>query len=142
MAEKFAFELVSPEKLLVARQVEMVVVPGGDGYFGVLKGHMSMLSTVQPGVIDVYEQRSAISSRLFVTGGFAEVTPERCTVLAEEVMPVASLDRAKVEQELRDAEEDVADAKTPGDKAVAERALKLAQAKLYAVTRGAPAGHA
>jgi F-type H+-transporting ATPase subunit epsilon len=142
MAEKFAFELVSPEKLLVAQQVEMVVVPGGDGYFGVLKGHMSMLSTVQPGVIDVYEQRSAISSRLFVTGGFAEVTPERCTVLAEEVVPVASLDRAKVEQELRDAEEDVADAKTAGDKAVAERALKLAQAKLNAVTRGAPAGHA
>jgi len=142
MAEKFAFELVSPEKLLVAQQVEMVVVPGGDGYFGVLKGHMSMLSTVQPGVIDVYEQRSAISSRLFVTGGFAEVTPERCTVLAEEVVPVASLDRGKVEQELRDAEEDVADAKSPGDKAVAERALKLAQAKLTAVTRGAPAGHA
>ncbi|MFE0759233.1 F0F1 ATP synthase subunit epsilon [Inquilinus sp. NPDC058860] len=141
MAEKFAFELVSPEKLLVAQQVEMVVVPGGDGHFGVLKGHMSMLSTIQPGVIDVYEQRSAISSRLFVTGGFAEVTPERCTVLAEEVVPVASLDRAKVEQELRDAEEDVADAKTPGDKAVAERALKLARAKLTAVTRGA-AGHA
>jgi len=142
MAEKFAFELVSPEKLLVAQQVEMVVVPGGDGYFGVLKGHMSMLSTVQPGVIDVYEQRSAVSSRLFVTGGFAEVTPERCTVLAEEVVPVALLDRGKVEQELRDAEEDVADAKSPGDKAVAERALKLAQAKLTAVTRGAPAGHA
>ena len=142
MAEKFAFELVSPEKLLVAQQVEMVVVPGGDGYFGVLKGHMSMLSTVQPGVIDVYEQRSAVSSRLFVTGGFAEVTPERCTVLAEEVVPVASMDRVKVEQELRDAEEDVADAKTAGDKAVAERALKLAQAKLSAVTRGAPAGHA
>lgn len=141
MAEKFAFELVSPEKLLVAQQVEMVVVPGGDGHFGVLKGHMSMLSTIQPGVIDIYEQRSAISSRLFVTGGFAEVTPERCTVLAEEVVPVASLDRAKVEQELRDAEEDVADAKTPGDKAVAERALKLARAKLTAVTRGA-AGHA
>lgn len=141
MAEKFAFELVSPEKLLVAQQVEMVVVPGGDGHFGVLKGHMSMLSTIQPGVIDIYEQRSAISSRLFVTGGFAEVTPERCTVLAEEVVPVASLDRAKVEQELRDAEEDVADAKSPGDRAVADRALKLARAKLTAITRGA-AGHA
>jgi F-type H+-transporting ATPase subunit epsilon len=120
----------------------MVVVPGGDGYFGVLKGHMSMLSTVQPGVIDVYEQRSAISNRIFVTGGFAEVTPERCTVLAEHVVPVASLDRAKVEQEVRDAEEDVADAKTPGETAVAERALKLAKAKLYAVTRAATAGHA
>lgn len=139
MAEKFAFELVSPEKLLVAQQVEMVVVPGGDGHFGVLKGHMSMLSTIQPGVIDVYEQRSAISNRIFVTGGFAEVTPERCTVLAEEVVPVASLDRGKVEQELRDAEDDLADAKTAGDKAVAGRALKVARAKLVAVTR---AGHA
>lgn len=141
MAEKFAFELVSPEKLLVAQQVEMVVVPGGDGHFGVLKGHMSMLSTIQPGVIDIYEQRAAITNRIFITGGFAEVTPERCTILAEEVVPVASLDRTKVEQELRDAEEDVADAKTDGDKAAAARALKIARAKVFAVTRGA-AGHA
>jgi F-type H+-transporting ATPase subunit epsilon len=70
----------------------------------VLKGHMSMLSTVQPGVIDVYEQRSAISNRIFVTGGFAEVTPERCTVLANEVMPVADLTRAEGERRLAEAE--------------------------------------
>jgi F-type H+-transporting ATPase subunit epsilon len=137
MAEKFAFELVSPEKILVAQAVEMVVVPGGDGTFGVLRGHMAMLSTVEPGVIDVYEQRASVSSRIFVTGGFAEVTPERCTVLVEEAIAVASLDRAVVERALKDAEEDLVDGATPAEKAAAARALKIARAKLFAMTRSA-----
>jgi F-type H+-transporting ATPase subunit epsilon len=137
MAEKFAFELVSPEKILVAQAVEMVVVPGGDGTFGVLRGHMAMLSTVEPGVIDVYEQRASVSSRIFVTGGFAEVTPERCTVLVEEAIAVASLDRAAVERALKDAEEDLVDGATPAEKAAAARALKIARAKLFAMTRSA-----
>ena len=103
MAEKFQFELVSPERLLLSEPVDIVVVPGGDGNFGVLAGHSLLISTVRPGVIDVYEGQ-AVTQRIFVAGGFAEVTPERCTVLADEAVPVEDLEVAGVEMELRDLE--------------------------------------
>ena len=135
MAEKVSFELVSPERLLASQQVDMVVVPGAEGDFGVLKGHAPLISTVRPGVINVYESRAAVSERIFVAGGFAEVSPERCTVLAEQAVPVTELDRAAVEREVKDAAEDVADAKTPADKAAADQALAVAKAKLDAVQR-------
>src|SRR5260370_16678619 len=96
MAEKVQFELVSPEKLLLSEAVDMVVVPGTEGNFGVLAGHSLLISTVRPGVIDVYEG-SEISERIFVSGGFAEVTAERCTVLADEAVPLASLDSPPIQ---------------------------------------------
>jgi F-type H+-transporting ATPase subunit epsilon len=107
MAARIGFELVSPEKLLLSEDVEMVVVPGGEGDFGVLPGHALFISTVRPGVIDVYEG-NRVSERIFVSGGFAEVTPERCTVLADEAMPLSSLDRAQIEQSLKAAEAEIA----------------------------------
>ena len=107
MAARIGFELVSPEKLLLSEDVEMVVVPGGEGNFGVLPGHALFISTVRPGVIDVYEGNK-ISERIFVSGGFAEVTPERCTVLADEAMPLSSLDRGQIEESLRTAEAEIA----------------------------------
>ncbi|MDB5406630.1 MAG: atpC [Rhodospirillales bacterium] len=103
MADKVQFELVSPEKLLLSEAVDMVVVPGADGNFGVLPGHSLLISTVRPGVIDVYEGNQ-ISEQIFVSGGFAEVTPERCTVLADEAMPLSALDSATVEAEMRNLE--------------------------------------
>ena len=107
MAGRIGFELVSPEKLLLSEDVEMVVVPGGEGNFGVLPGHALLISTVRPGVIDVYEG-NRISERIFVSGGFAEVTPERCTVLADEAMPLSSLDRGQIDQSLKTAEAEIA----------------------------------
>jgi F-type H+-transporting ATPase subunit epsilon len=107
MADKVKFELVSPEKLLLSEEVEMVVVPGGEGNFGVLPGHALFISTVRPGVIDVYEG-SQITERIFVSGGFAEVTPERCTVLADEAVPLSSLDRSAIDESIRTAEAEVA----------------------------------
>jgi len=103
MADKVKFELVSPEKLLLSEEVEMVVVPGGEGNFGVLPGHALFISTVRPGVIDVYEG-SQITERIFVSGGFAEVTPERCTVLANEVLAPADVKREEGERRLAEAE--------------------------------------
>src|SRR5690349_4518699 len=100
MAEKVQFELVSPEKLLLSEAVDMVVVPGSEGNFGVLAGHSLLISTVRPGVIDVYEGNE-VSERIFVSGGFAEVTAERCTVLADEAMPLSSLDPAAIEASQR-----------------------------------------
>ncbi len=107
MADRIGFELVSPEKLLLSEDVEMVVVPGGEGNFGVLPGHALFISTVRPGVIDVYEGNK-VSERIFVSGGFAEVTPERCTVLADEAMPLSSLDRGQIEESLKVAEAEIA----------------------------------
>ncbi len=105
MAGKLQFELVSPEKLLLSEPVGMVVVPGTEGNFGVLPGHSLFISTVRTGVIDVYaEGLPTITERIFVSGGFAEVTPERCTVLADEALPLSALDRAALEAEARELE--------------------------------------
>lgn len=119
------FELVSPEKLLLSEDVEMVVVPGAEGDFGVLPGHAPMISTVRPGVIHVFEGGS-VKSRIFVAGGFAEVTTARCTVLAEEAVPLDEIDRTDVEKDLQDASEYIRDA--DGDEA------KLARAEARAAT--------
>ena len=107
MAGRIGFELVSPEKLLLSEDVEMVVVPGGEGNFGVLPGHALFISTVRPGVIDVYEG-NRVSERIFVSGGFAEVTPERCTVLADEAVPLSSLDPAEIQESRKRAEAEIA----------------------------------
>jgi F-type H+-transporting ATPase subunit epsilon len=132
MADKVEFELVSPEKLLFSQPVDMVVVPGGEGNFGVLAGHAPMITTVRPGVIDVYEG-DRVTDRIFVAGGFAEVTELRCTVLAEEAVTVANLDRAAVEQQVKDLTEDIADAKTDAERAALEARLVVARAKFEAV---------
>ena len=109
MADTTMFELVSPERLLMSKDVSMVVVPGADGFFGVLPRHAPLLSTLLPGVIDVYENGS-ITDRIFVAGGFAEVTGDRCTVLAEEATSVAELDIEAAEQRLADLRDELKDA--------------------------------
>jgi len=132
MAEgKVAFELVSPERLLLSEEVDMVVVPGEEGDFGVLVRHAPLISTLRPGVIKVHEGGS-ITERIFVAGGFAEVTPARCTVLAEEALPVGEINRAATEQRLADAKDDLLDAKDAAEKALAERPIKVAEAMLAA----------
>ena len=104
--ETTLFELVSPERLLLSRQVGMVVVPGSEGLFGVLPRHAPLISTLIPGVIDVYEE-GAVTDRIFIAGGFAEVTEDRCTVLAEAAVPVAELDLAATEQQIVDLGEEL-----------------------------------
>ncbi|MGF1608912.1 MAG: F0F1 ATP synthase subunit epsilon [Kiloniellales bacterium] len=132
MAEdKVEFELVSPERLLISEPVEMVVVPGEEGDFGVLPQHAPLIAMVRPGVIRVHEG-STVKERIFVAGGFAEVTPARCTVLAEQAMPVADIDRAKVDAELKDAREDLADAKDEAERKAAERRIAVGEAMLQA----------
>jgi F-type H+-transporting ATPase subunit epsilon len=132
MADQVQFELVSPERLLVSRPVEMVVVPGVEGDFGVLPGHAPFISEVRPGVIAVFEG-GKVEERIFVAGGFAEVTAERCTVLAEQALPIAEIDRGAVEADLKDAREDLADAKNDHERAAAEAAIAVADAKITAV---------
>ncbi len=132
MAEgKVAFELVSPERLLLSQEVDMVVVPGEEGDFGVLERHSPMISTLRPGVIQVHDG-GGVTERIFVAGGFAEVTPARCTVLAEEALPVGEIDRAATEQRLSNAKDDLIDAKDDAEKASAERQIKVAEEMLRA----------
>ncbi len=132
MADLIQFELVSPERLLVSRAVEMVVVPGSEGDFGVLPGHAPLISEVRPGVIAVFDG-GQVQERIFVAGGFAEVTAERCTVLAEQAMPVAEIDRGAADSALKNARDDLGDAKGDSERAAAERAIAVAEAKLAAL---------
>lgn len=126
-ADKVEFELVSPERLLLSEQVDMVVVPGAEGDFGVLPRHAPLISTLRPGVIRVFAGRE-IKDRIFVAGGFAEVTPERCTVLADEAVPVRDIDAAALEQELRNLGEDLADAKTDEERAALAKRIAVRHA--------------
>ena len=111
MAEKVQFDLVSPERLLRSEEVDMVVVPGTHGDFGVLPGHAPVISTIRPGVIEIHDA-GAETERIYVAGGICEVSADRCTVLAEEAIRIADLDRASVEQRLKNAREDLEDAES------------------------------
>lgn len=122
MAATIHFDLVSPERLLLSEDVEMVTLPGTEGYFGVLAGHAPVLSALKPGVIEV---RSGASPpvKLFVRGGFAEVDGSRVVVLAEEAVPLADFDVAALDQRIRDTEEDLVAAKTDGERSRAAEQL-------------------
>jgi F-type H+-transporting ATPase subunit epsilon len=96
-------EIVSPERLLLSRRVEMVVIPAAEGEMGVLERHAPMIVLLRGGVIRLYEG-GRVTDRLFVSGGFAEVTEARVTVLAEEATPVAELQRSVAEHRLAAAE--------------------------------------
>ncbi|MFO1089076.1 MAG: F0F1 ATP synthase subunit epsilon [Hyphomicrobiales bacterium] len=115
------FDLVSPERLLFSGDVRQVVVPGMDGEFTVLENHAPLVSTLKPGVVTV-TGADGKSERIFVGGGFAEVNPKGLTILAEEAMPVAELSPEKIARDIKDAEEDLADAK---DDASRQRAHQL-----------------
>ena len=122
MAEKLSFDLVSPERLLMSEDVDMVTVPGADGDFGVMAGHAPVISTLRPGVVEITGSSHG-AVKIFVRGGFAEVTPAGLTVLAEEAIPLDELDTAALEQQIKDAEEDVADAKSDETKRRAQEQL-------------------
>ncbi len=134
MADKLAFELVAPERLLASLEVDMVVAPGSEGDFGVLPLHAPLVSLLRPGVIRVYEG-DKVTRRVFVAGGFAEVNHRGLSILAEEAEPVEEIDPEEARQRLREAEEDLADAKDPSEaeRARLERAIAVARARVEAV---------
>ncbi|MBP7251934.1 MAG: ATP synthase F1 subunit epsilon [Alphaproteobacteria bacterium] len=127
MAEKIAFELVSPVKKLLGKPVAMVSMPGTEGDFAVLPGHAPLIATLRPGVIETYEA-DKVSDRIFVGGGFVEVTAERCTVLAQEALPVADIDRAALNSTIKELENALT-AANDADRPVIMTQLAVAQAK-------------
>jgi F-type H+-transporting ATPase subunit epsilon len=132
MADQMNFELVSPERLLLSTEVDSVVIPGAEGDFGVLPGHSRLISTIRPGVITVFQGGRA-ADRIFVEGGFAEVTPVGCTVLAEHATPVADISREQATQAVQDAKEDIEDSKDEASKAAAAKGLEVAEARMRAI---------
>jgi F-type H+-transporting ATPase subunit epsilon len=123
MAGTIAFEIVSPEKVVLAGEAEHVLLPGAEGDMGILPGHAPLVSTLRPGVIEV--SLSGAKARLYVRRAFAEVEPERVTVLAERAFDVATLDAATVAAELATAEAELAAAKTDDQRFLASEAIAV-----------------
>jgi F-type H+-transporting ATPase subunit epsilon len=119
MAEKITFDLVSPERLLLSQAVDMVTIPGSEGYMGVMAGHMPLVSTLRAGMIAM--MNDGTETRFFIMGGFAEVNAAKVTVLAEDALPMSELDLAVLDQRIKDAQEDEIAAQTDGER------LKAAQ---------------
>ncbi len=129
-----ALEIVSPEKLLLSRPVDMAVIPGSEGDMGVMEGHTPMIVMLRGGVIALY-QGDQVTDRLYVSGGFAEVTPERCTVLATNALPVAEIERTTAERLVAEAEANylAADKSTNEAEDLAQDRVQSARAMLEAI---------
>ncbi len=130
--DKVAFELASPEALLASVSVDMVIVPGAEGDFGVLPGHAPFISTVRAGVIDVYDG-DKIDQRIFVADGFAEVNERGCIVLSSEAYPIDELDRGEVEERLKAAQDELTDADNDDERDKAEAEIAVCEAMLVAI---------
>ena len=129
MASRIAFDLVSPERLLLSTEADMVTVPGTEGYLGVMAGHAPLVTTLRAGMIDV--QTNGNDDRYFIRGGFAEIGPAKITVLAEEAVPMTDLDLAVLDQRIKDAEDDEIAAKSDVERQKASQLvddLKLVRA--------------
>ena len=126
MADKLHFDLVSPEKRLFEGDVDMVVVPGEEGDFGVLPGHAPLMSAIRMGAISVHDGNTV--TRTFIRGGFAEVTPDGLSVLAEEAIDLSSFDASGLATEIQNARDDVTAAKDEHARERAEAALARLEA--------------
>ena len=133
MADTFDFEIVTPASSMLSLQAELVIIPGAAGNFGVLPGHAPLLSTLRPGTIEVRDKSLKVLDQIFVEGGFAEVTPERCTILAEEATPVKNITREEAEERLKRAHDALMVSQNLGVRVTAERDVRAAEAMVEAV---------
>ena len=131
----FHFDLVSPERMVFSGEVEHVVVPGSEGEFGVLAHHAPFVSMLRPGILSILGPGTP--QRIVVGGGFAEVAPEGLTVLAELAVPVEEFDRGQLVEQIRDTEEDIADASDDALRDKLRRRLEQLK-QLQAVLEGGP----
>ena len=120
-----SFDLVSPENLIFNDEVGMIIVPGKDGDFGVLPGHSKVMSSLRPGRVMVYGEDKNLLKSFFVSGGFAEVNPEKCIVLAESVDEINSIEKGSIEKEIEELEQKETD--------ISKEQLNIAKAKIDAL---------
>jgi len=132
MADKLNFALVSPEREVFHGEVDHVVVPGSEGEFGVSPHHAPVMSTIKPGALKVINEGE--ERRIFVNGGFADVTPEGLTVLAEEAVDLSAVDTAQLEADLKAAQEDLRDANSDAKREAAAARLARLDALKAAMT--------
>jgi F-type H+-transporting ATPase subunit epsilon len=105
---RFHFDLVSPHRVLFSGDVEQVDVPGSEGDFGVLAGHAPLIAMLRPGIVSVLG--AGAPTRIVVADGYAEVNPEGLTILAELATPLEEFDRSRLDAQIKDTQEDAADA--------------------------------
>ena len=121
-----SFDLVSPENLIFNDDVGTIIVPGKDGDLGVLPGHSQVMSSLRPGRVMVYSEDKNLVKSFFVSGGFAEINPEKCIVLAESVVELNSLDKSSIEKEIEEL--------GSNESKESEEQLSIAKAKLEAIS--------
>lgn len=131
MADKVTFELVTPDQMVLSVDADMVTLPGLEGDMGILPGHAPLITALRAGVIEV-EGSGDGASEVFVASGFAEIAGDRLTVLAEDAVPVADLDRTALEQRIQNTREDLEDAKDDEERRVIEARLTLLEDMLAA----------
>ena len=125
-----SFDLVSPAKLLFNDEVEMIIVPGKDGDIGILPGHSKLLSSLRPGRVMVYGKNKNLLKSFFVTGGFVEINPEKCIVLAEDVNEMNSLDKLVIEKEMQELENQESD-ESKAKLIIAKKQIEALNSKYY-----------
>ena len=113
MEATISFDLVSPEQLVFNDKAGMIIVPATEGDIGVLPGHSKFLSSLRPGRVMVYGEDKHLLQSFFVSGGFVEINPEKCIVLAEEVEEMNALDKGTIEQQVRKLENETSDESKP-----------------------------
>ena len=133
-AQTFHFELVSPERKLISEAAAMAVIPGEEGNIGVLPNHSALVASVRPGVVEVFASEGAAPQRIFIAGGFADISAENCTLLAEQAVNVNDLDEAQLRKALDDLNEDLGMVEGDADKMRVAREIALTRAKLEALT--------
>lgn len=134
MAETLTLCLVSPEARFLTEEVELAVIPGDEGDFGVLPHHTALIASLRPGLLQTYSAGS-VKHQLFVSGGFANVNERGCTILAEECVFIQDLDRHQLEEQLSELREDLKIDRTPQERAQHAYAYSLLQAKLEVLQR-------
>lgn len=132
--DNFDFELVSPERKLMSEKAWQVTIPGYEGDFGVRAGHSSVVSNIRPGVVEIITIQGVAPTKIFIAGGFADVTASNCTILAEEATMLDDLNQTEIEKDISDLESKLSGAKDAVETIRFTKQLALAKAKLTAVT--------
>ncbi len=132
--KQFNFEIVCPDRKIISDKAWQVVVPGDDGDFGVLANHSAVVSSLRAGVVTIYQEENEQCVKVFVSGGFVDVTSTNCTILADEAVNVNELKQDELEQQVQNLTEDLGMVEGDADKARVEKKLVIAKAKLSAVS--------
>lgn len=129
----FNFELVSPERKVISESAYQVTIPGEEGMVGVRAGHMALVVSVRPGVVEVIRKQGGEVEKIFIAGGFADISDKQCTILAEEAVPVYALNLDKLQDEATRLTEEMGFADTEEEKAKLAGRLAIVTAMIDAV---------